>query len=214
MRRRLPTNPNLSLFEDEYYKNIPVLTNYGPLAEPYLEKIKSVFDKALEEYSRVYVLRFDLRFPSSYLTFDSDHISKFIASLKAKIHADLKRKNKLSLCDLRFVWAKEKDSSDNPHYHVAIFLNKDVYFTHGKLSAEDGNLSAMINHAWSSALSLFYHELVGCVNFPSRCSYWVDRKNMFFNDQYNDCFKRLSYLAKVKTKIFQGSLKNFGGSYN
>ncbi|MEZ8231187.1 inovirus Gp2 family protein [Vibrio splendidus] len=212
MHRRLPTNPNLSLFEGEYYKNIPVLTNSGPLAEPYLEKIKSVFDKTLEEYSRVYVLRFDLRFPHGYFTLYSDHISKFIDSLKAKMYADLNRKNKQGMCDLRYVWAKEQDTSDNPHYHVAIFLNKDVYFTHGNISAYEGNLSAMIKQSWTSSLGLSTHEVVGRVNFPKFCGYWVDKNSMFFNNQYNDCFQRLSYLTKIETKIFQTGLKNFGSS--
>jgi len=212
MHKRLFTNTNLSLFEDEYYKNIPVLTNSGPLSEPYLEKIKSVFDKTLEEYSRVYVLRFDLRFPQGYFTFDSDHISKFIESIKAKMDADLNRKNKKGMCHLRYVWAKEQDTSDNPHYHVAIFLNKDVYFVHGELSAHEGNLSAMIRQAWASSLGLSFHEIVGCVHFPKHCGYWVDKNSMFFIGQYNDCFQRLSYLAKVETKIFQCGLKNFGSS--
>ncbi|WP_434762508.1 inovirus Gp2 family protein [Vibrio fortis] len=212
MYKRLFTNTNLSLFESDKYKSIPVLTTCGPFAKQYLERTKSVFDKTLKEYPRVYVLRFDLRFPQRYFTFYSDHISKFIESLKSKIDADLNRKNKKGMCNLRFVWAKEQDTSDNPHYHVAIFLNKDVYFTHGYLSAHDGNLSAMIKQAWASSLGLLFHELNGCVHFPRDCGYWIDKNGILFKEQYNACFLRLSYLAKVETKIFQKGLKNFGSS--
>ncbi|HFD4028179.1 inovirus Gp2 family protein [Vibrio parahaemolyticus] len=212
MHKILFTNPNLSLFESDNYNSMPVLTTYGPFAKQYLERTKDVFDKTLEEYPRVYVLRFDLRFPQGYFTNDSDHISKFIESLKAKMDSDLNRKNKRGMCNLRYVWAKEQDTSDNPHYHVAIFLNKDVYFTHGRINADEGNLSAIIHQAWASSLGLSNHEVVGCVHFPKHCGYWVDKNSMFFNGQYNDCFQRLSYLAKVETKVFQCGLKNFGSS--
>ncbi|EGQ7913983.1 TPA: inovirus Gp2 family protein [Vibrio parahaemolyticus] len=212
MHKRLFTNPNLSLFESNEYNSIPVLTTCGPFAKQYLERTKAVFDKTLEEYPRVCVLRFDLRFPRGYFTFDSDHISKFIESLKAKMDADLNRKNKQGMCVLRYVWAKEQDISDNPHYHVAIFLNKDVYFTHGKINADEGNLSAMIHQAWASSLQCLLHEVSGCVHFPDNCGHWIDKNNISYDEDYSNCFKGLSYLAKVQTKVFQGGLKNFGSS--
>nr|WP_275124505.1 inovirus-type Gp2 protein [Vibrio cholerae] len=34
---------------------------------------------------------------------------------------------------LRYVWVREQLSSENPHYHVALFLNKDIYFCLGIL---------------------------------------------------------------------------------
>ncbi|WP_373272124.1 YagK/YfjJ domain-containing protein [Vibrio parahaemolyticus] len=40
----------------------------------------------------------------------------------------------------------------------------------------------------------------------------MDKNNISYDEDYSNCFKGLSYLAKVQTKVFQGGLKNFGSS--
>lgn len=209
MSKRLFENTNLSLFSNAMFNNLPVQTSRGDLVEQYLSKIKITLDRGLEDYTRLYVLRFDLRYPNTYESSDTNDISKFIASLKSQIKSDLIRKGKSGKCSLRYIWAKEKKASLNHHYHVSILLNKDVYFTYGDISSLSGNLSAMINQAWASALGVCEFVISGCIHFPENCNYWIDKNDINYSTQYKDCFNRLSYLAKVDTKIYTGNLKNF-----
>lgn len=64
--------------------------------EHYIQKINHTIRKSLLTHNRVAAIRVDLRFPSSNIfNFnDSSVITRFFESLKAKIEADLKRKNK------------------------------------------------------------------------------------------------------------------------
>ncbi|CAK7007056.1 MAG: hypothetical protein MEPRV_00321 [Providencia sp.] len=64
--------------------------------EHYIQKINHTIRKSLLTYNRVTAIRVDLRFPSSNILYldDSNVITRFFESLKAKINADLKRKKK------------------------------------------------------------------------------------------------------------------------
>ncbi|MBF4332576.1 inovirus Gp2 family protein, partial [Vibrio anguillarum] len=126
--KRLIQNSNLTLFYGERFFSNPVIKEHGPLCKEYLIAIKDVLDVSLAEYNRVYVQRIDLRYPGYYENYNCGDISRFFSSLKEKIKYDLKTKNKIGKCNLRYVWVREQLSSENPHYHVALLLNKDVYF--------------------------------------------------------------------------------------
>ncbi|HHQ4185915.1 TPA: hypothetical protein ACSQL7_002156 [Vibrio cholerae] len=82
--KRLIQNPNLTLFYDERFLSNPVIKGYGPLCEEYLIAIKDVLDISLTEYSRVYVQRIDLRYPSHYAGHNCGDISRFFFFVKSK----------------------------------------------------------------------------------------------------------------------------------
>ena len=194
--------------------------------ERYLSSIEGVLDNCLFEYSRILAVRFDLRLPKSYRDdfLDRDlpeayneknSIPRFIESIKAKIKHYLRVKNKKwqrnHSCTLRYVWCLEKSSSINIHYHFCIILNKDVIRTLGEY--HHANSLAMITSAWASALSLDEYQINGLVHFPDNHSYIVDCKNSEFQNQYDNLFYRLSYLAKNKTKAYSRHYRSFGYSY-
>lgn len=64
--------------------------------EHYIQKINHTIRKSLLTCNRITAIRVDLRFPSEDIFYFSDSrvITRFFESLKAKIDADLKRKNK------------------------------------------------------------------------------------------------------------------------
>ncbi|KFK66598.1 hypothetical protein JS85_25260, partial [Vibrio vulnificus] len=131
----------------------------------YLEKIESTVRKSLKDYNRVYAVRDDLRLPSlgdetDFLMreeivnnrFDQKNIIKrFIESLKAKIESQDKAKKRRGkrnyFSKVRYVWSRERVTSENDHYHVVLLFNKDKFF---KLGAYDcsGSLSNIIMCAW------------------------------------------------------------------
>ncbi|MCD9501978.1 inovirus Gp2 family protein [Photobacterium phosphoreum] len=194
--------------------------------ENYLTTIERVINDSLDDYPRILAVRFDLRLPESnqddYLdrdlpdSFNRDKlIPKFIESLKSKIKYDLKRKNKKwdrnFKCKLRYVWCREKESSNNEHYHVMIIINKDVYRSIGEYH-HNGSLSSMIVSAWESSLSLDYNQVKRLVYFPSNCAYVVNYRDSKYEEQYDDLFYRVSYLAKTRTKNINRYYRSFGCS--
>ena len=204
---RVPGNSNLTIFHNQLFNGLPVY--HKPLVKEYLMSIQHFLEMSLNEYSRLYVLRFDLRYPEKYVCFDSGFdITTFIARLNSRLEADLKRKGKEHKCHMRYVWVKEKEYSDNYHYHFAISLNKDVYFTKGKFDSSERNLSKMIQEAWESVIGNCIPGQSGLVHFCENGDYWINDKG----DKYKECFERLSYLAKIETKNFGTGQKNLGSS--
>jgi hypothetical protein len=232
MAERLRSNPNLTLHTENHYNGYPVLTSRGPLIEEYLEAILSTLGNALEDYSRVCVMLFVLRFPADSDAPDTAVISRFIDSLKAQIRADQDRKQRLDKrvhpCNLRYVWVKERDTPIHDHYHVAIIVNRDAYFTLGRFKTgvvtdywgrpeatdteAELNMSDRIKRAWASALGLDLWEADGLVHFPKNPTYRIDGRHPCGPGELADAFQRLSYFAKAQTKHFGDHAKSFGCS--
>lgn len=221
-----PYNHNLTVYSNEvWWNNHPVLQKPSGLIEQYLQSIKQTLDRACTEYTRLSVMRFDLRFPQTLDHRDDQAISRFVDALKAKIHADQRRKQaqgkRVYPCNLRYVWVKEKVSSEAFHYHMAIMLNRDAYFTLGDYATAvhpdaptrlPENMAERILSAWASALGMSMEHVVGLVHFPANPVYSLDRNDMAFTDQYNAVFRRLSYFAKVETKQYGDRSRHFGCS--
>lgn len=201
---------------------------YGTLNKKHVARIKDTFDNAFEVYSRVLLLRVDLRMPdidSSMYSDDASVITRFMSSLKSKIEADLTRKQKagkrIYTCNLITVWCREFGKNDKKHYHVALWLNKDVYAYPGSYKSVDGkynhNLAYMIMSAWVSALKIqdpinssqHYFPLV---HFPKNCYYHINKNSPNFYEELNKAIERVIYLAKDYSKDNSDGKRNFGCS--
>ncbi len=147
----------------------------------------------------------------------SSIITRFIESLKAKVAADLRRKEqawdrKLS-CSLKDVWVREfGHCKGKMHFHVLLLLNKDVYYSLGDFKDASGNLSAMIRQAWCSALGLPYPEFQQLVHFPEGGVMYMDKKSPEFMQQLQIVLDRADYLAKESTKQYGDGQRSFGCS--
>lgn len=173
--------------------------------------------KALEAHPRLMAIRCDLRFPlvESQAETDSRAITRFFASLKAKISADLRRKEmawgrRLS-CALNYVWVREYgEVNGKKHYHVLLFLNKDIYHSLGDYLATTGNLSAMIKQAWCSATRLTHPDFFSLVNFGR--IFYLDRNSAEIGWQINQVAECANYLAKNVTKRYGDGERTIGSS--
>ena len=231
MRRRHSDNHNLTYHTGGIWNGLPVLTNRGPLLEPYLKSIRDVMVRALQEHPRTLGIRFDLHFPVGWNGPEGEVISRFIESLKARIDADLNRRRqerkdgRVHPCRLRYFWVKEQGVSAVPHYHVFIFLNRDAYFTLGSYKAAGqpvwddvppeparANMAERIINAWASALWLPPCMVRGLVHFPANACHSVDVNAPDVADQFQDAFNRASYFAKAETKHYGDGSKKFGCS--
>ena len=211
---RHPENRNLRLHYGDTFHNLPVLASDDrPLVTNYLETMEQVIDQAMEDYSRVFVFRLDLRFPYDYdQDVSNNTIRRFLDSFTAKLEAsEQRRRSSTRVQDnrVRYLWAREQVSSDYPHYHLAILLNGHAYRRVGSYMAEHG-LARAIKDAWGRALGLDErgdHE--GLVSYPRDSEFILTRDD---ERARRTCFSRLSYLCKVASKRYGDRSRNFGCS--
>ena len=130
----------------------------------WLSRFDSLLDSALAQHRAVSLIRVDLRFPE-YMPvtimdpdLDSAVISRFFASLKAKIQAYQRKKRcanqRVHATSLRYFWCREFGKMyGRKHYHVILLLNKDTWCSPGDFTVPS-SLATLIQLAWCSALHL------------------------------------------------------------
>lgn len=219
---RHPDNTNLRLHHDDTFEGLPVMVEKGPFVRQYLSRLKRTIDLALEQYSRVLAFRADLRLPVGIDLPDHAYtnkvISDFIESFKSKIEHNRDKARERNLyahdCKVRYVWTRELgEGSSRPHYHLLILLNRDAYYTVGRLRSEADNMINRMQEAWASALGLPDYQVEGLVHIPRNAEYRVDRYvRAGDEDVLPDLFCRASYLCKAATKSYGDRQRGFDNS--
>jgi len=241
--KRVPGSSQLRLHYERDYHGWAVLQQlkYGGLVENYLKRTWEVIDAALTEYPRVYAVRVDLRYPQRYpaeLSRDNQCMKRFFEYLQRELdRADLKYPTRV-----HYVWAREQDSSPNPHYHLLLMFNQNAVHQIGTYGpCEEGgyhrqNLFHRIVRAWCYALRLandhgvegLVHYAVGGqydTDYPYGCdvpnrSEAIDYETGHFrvsshpSDGYElaRLYYRASYLCKAYSKCFGQGVYSFGSS--
>jgi len=218
---RHPSNTNLHLYHQPAYHGLPLMIEKGPFVREYLFRLKRTLDQALVQYPRVLAFRVDLRLPRGIdlpeYASTNQVISRFIASFNAKIEHNLdkarERNHYARDCKVRYVWAREVGGGGMPHYHLLILLNRDAYYTVGRLRSERANNISRMEEAWASALGLSLDQVRGLVHIPENPEYRIDRYvRPGDEDELPALFHRASYLCKAATKSFGERLRGFDTS--
>ena len=231
MRKRHPENTNLKLHYTPEWNGLPVLARPDqPLTENYLTAVRDLMDRALAQHPRTCVMHFTARLPYGWQGPRGGLADRFIASLRSQIDADLRRKSKQGKrtheCRVRQVWCREFSEEGQPHYHIAILVNRDAYSVLGRVAGSQevdcpwwlweeeavANMAERIQRAWCRVLQLTSQQGRALVHFPRNAVQLMSRSEPSFPDQYQAVFRRLSYLAKVNTKLYEDGYKNFGCS--
>lgn len=189
----------------------------GSFIAEYLASLKNTIDLALGQYPRLLAFRADLRLPLGIDLPDYAHtnqvMSKFIESFKAKIeHNRAKARDQNPYAHeskVRYVWAREIGAGERPHYHLLILLNRDAFYTVGRLQSENSNMIKRLQEAWASALGLQLDQVRGLVEFPANSTFRIDRGD---TEALANLFHRASYLCKAATKHFGDGCHGFGCS--
>lgn len=224
-----PHNPNLHIIHGSNWQSRKLLPQEKGFIEDYLESIEAVMNTALEHHPRTLMIRCDLHFPRDQLDGYRFAISRFLASLKAQIEHDQRSKyracQRVHDCQLRYIWTKEQATSELPHYHIALFLNRDSYFNLGQFQQigyapfpdtpksyfveQAPNMACRIVRAWASALRIHESCAMGLVHFPENPTYYLRSDDPVV---FAEAFERLSYLAKADTKLYRDGTRWFGTS--
>lgn len=199
-----------------YYNDYHIHSPLDKSNQTYLSTIDLLIKQSLMLSPRVTVFRFDLRYPVDTVTPTQRAITRFFESLKAQLIAKTKRARKegkrVHPYNFLYIWVRERDTSEEDHFHCAIFLNKDAFSVLGDYAKWEGNMAARIKRAWSSALKLPIESSEGLVHFPKNGTYHL---NLFAYDYFKkraSLFYRLSYFAKNTTKQYKDGMRNIGCS--
>lgn len=218
---RHPGNTNLYLHRADTFEGLPVMVEKGPFIRQYLSRLRRTIDQALDQYPRVMAFRVDLRLPQSIdlpdYAYTNEVISRFIESFKAKIEHNRDKARARSRyahdCKVRYVWAREVGGGGRPHYHLLILLNRDAYYTVGRMRSSERNMVSRLQEAWASALGLTVDQVEGLFEIPDNATYRVDRYvRSGEEDQLPALFHRASYLCKAATKSYGDRQRGFDTS--
>lgn len=214
-------NHNLHLHYADTFEGLPVMIDKGPFICEHLSKLKRTIQLSLDHYPRGLAFRVDLRLPCdvdlpSY-AYTNEVISRFIDSLKAKIKHSRNKAREYNPCardtEVRYVWAREVGREGRQHYHLLVLLNRDAFFTVGRLGTERRSLIVRMEEAWRVALGLSVDQIGGLVHIPRNAEYRIDRNARFGGaDLLPKLFYRASYLCKSSTKSFGVRQRSFGSS--
>ncbi len=214
---RHPGNSNLTLSREDHYRGQPIQVSKGPFVRSYLRCLDSVVCRTLDEYSRVFAFRFDLRFPAAIdlpdFLYTNEVIGRFLESFKAKIRHSRLKAGSSGKCihdsKVRYVWAREIGYLGKPHYHFLILLNRDAFHRLGKFEPGRDNIFNRLVGAWASALRLSLDECNGLVHIPENPTYNLRRDDELGQQEL---FFRASYLCKAATKAYGDGQHGFGYS--
>ncbi|KAB0463737.1 MULTISPECIES: YagK/YfjJ domain-containing protein [Vibrio] len=193
--------------------------------EPYLIKSKELLDYVTSEHNRVLSFSLILRFPQDFKQDRGvSYISKFIRIFQRKVDLTLeeRKKRKARVYHMKKgnkvfnIWCRERNSSNNDHYHMFILLSYENFRTLGHYSTSlepKKSLAILVQEAWSDALGISYCDMKGLVQFPPKNNYFrVVQNRPDTKSNYDNLLSRIYYLAKRATKNFGEGIRSFGCS--
>ena len=180
----------------------------------------------LEKNNRIFAVFAVLRFAQSHaadepdlpLCFQRDDekaITRALDSLKSQLRAEHLRSGRAGEPALpAYIWARERNTSEHPHYHLVLLFDREVYAYLGNYTEPDAdNMATRIQKAWCSAIGLDYPDYASRVHFPKNHTAWFTRHHaLTLSPDYYDFLLRVAYLAKYNTKDLSDGYRNLGTS--
>lgn len=223
-RKCHPANLKLRLWWEAKWQDLPVNTAHGPLIDNYLDKAYSVMNQALNAHSRLLavpvLLHYPKALPAGQLLIHNRVMSRFIRFLQWELGLIALSHNP----DMRYIWCREQDTSDKPHYHMVLFFNGNALQHLGTLSAYmDGSDEAYsgdclyhrLVRAWAWAIGWPLEEMKGLVDITTNsmtrnvCVFPLHRQQ---KAMIRELFFAISYLCKAYSKPIGQGVHCFEGS--
>lgn len=187
-------------------------THYNP---KHIQDITDIVDYTIAKHKRIAVFRFDVHFP--YIDQDDPKIyrvteftKKFLGSLKAKLehqtkleHQPKQKRRYKNAVNFDYLWCKEhrvEKGTTMPHYHFAIILNGNDFYSWGNFAYQEPCLKTFLEEAYMSAMDLNEEQAKGKLQFckvNTICTY--AGKN--YDKGREDTIDMLAYLAKLEGKL-------------
>lgn len=188
------------IVQEDRYRGYPLSPSIYGYYSIILDKSIDRLESMLEDHSQVLIIRFNVRYPAGYPADNSnDRFIHFLKHYNQYLH-----RHKLHF---HYVWIREKNISDSPHYHLLYLFN--------------GNQIRRFNHfrkpndLWSNSLGLTepnptYVQGYG-FDGPNHYGLMLKRGDVHnIHDAFHDY---ICYLAKVYSKD-NNCLPRYGNNFN
>ncbi|WZV02637.1 inovirus-type Gp2 protein [Lentisphaerota bacterium WC36G] len=178
--------------------NRPSNNDNYELNKDYSSKIKRLLYSCINKHNKVFLVRFDVRYPTSYANINIESNS-LICNFNESLNRYLKRNN----YDPRCIWVREQHESSNPHYHFAILLNGNKIQRPHKVISKAESL-------WNRQLGLDFDNK-GLIEYCNKVSCGM----MIYRDReetHRNALNWVSYLAKVYSKNINTRFRSIGMS--
>lgn len=174
-----------------------------------LVKIQERLVHMIQHHSKVLVVRFDVRYPDNHpYPQRNEDISNLMKLLKEWFYQNG--------IEAHYLWVREQNISDVPHYHVAFLINGNRCQTGtGLLQAAQRLWGCTLAYPWTQGL-IHYCDLEEgrawiMLNRPSATS--LPAEHQAFRIRVQSVFERLCYLAKTYSKgLAPFRVRDFGTS--
>jgi hypothetical protein len=214
-------NRKLQLYYLGYYEDFQVQQKkeYGPLIRNYLVETVDEILAAVEALPSILIFRADLRFPDDMPRCSMHDNNQVLTTFFRYFKEEIKRASKAYKPFFRFVWAREQDTSQKPHYHVLIMLNYNVFRSIGKMEPNEygvylrDNLYHRMMRCWYRAMGRFetepHGQLIHMGEDPITGKLWTGhlRRNNWHS--INQAVYNASYLCKQYSKRFGEGIRVF-----
>ena len=208
--KRHPSNTKLKLYYNNQYRGFTVQQQlaHGPLIENYLERGLEALQHCLSVQSRTLVCRVDLRYPVGLMPSDALISNEVMTRFFYQLNKELAWAETKYSTEIRYIWCRERNSSEAPHYHLMLLLNYDAIGGLGNYGpSADGtysrdNLFHRIVRAWGWAIGCAAHDMSGLVHacqdkLSGQVYQCLERR---FPDSLKQVVYAMSYLCKEYSK--------------
>jgi|APHig6443717817_1056837.scaffolds.fasta_scaffold19373_2 hypothetical protein len=191
---------NLMQLQTNIVSELKSKYNYNDLI---FDRLIFLLNHYIHKHGKTLVVRFDLRYPAKYFSMESNHICPFVAKLVQKY-------KRLSL-DPYYMWTREQNIGEHPHYHCLILLNGNKVRSFHHVFENARNL-------WGSTIGdptpgLVHHCTADCQSQNFTNGIMIVRSSVDFHNAYNQVVIQASYIAKAAYKRSHGDpWRNFGMS--
>lgn len=214
---RHPLNDKLRLYYDTIYQGYEVSQHKkGPLIENYLERAYLTLNNVRHLQQETFAFRIDLRFPDAMQRSSIHDSNEALAAFFRYFRYEVHKANTKHKTPIRYLWAREQETSEKPHYHLMMLVNKAAFDNLGYFAPDEygmytrDNLYHRMMRAWLKAIGFdpetpWFKQLVNVSENPVTEVPWsriLHRDDWFSMDE---SMFMASYLCKAYTKtIGQG----------
>lgn len=221
---RHSNNDKLRLYFDELYQSYSVMQHEKrPLIENYLESALRTLQHCVHQQHLTFVVRFDLRFPDGMERSTMHDNNAVLTRFFRHLRYELERANLKYPHNLRYIWSREQETSDKPHYHLLLLLNKNAVDCIGNKTPDDvdgynrQNFFHRASRSWLKAMGYDgdnpnVGQLVHVSRDPVLGNYWSAVLHQDDILAMDDAMYMASYLCKAYTKPFGQGVRVFDTS--
>lgn len=203
------------------YKGHPVIAGkYSEYCynERHLANNLELMENMTQRHNKIYSFRMDLRMPEGV------ELNKSPKQIASSFMSAFSKKLTRQKIDSEYIAKMEQEDSDNPHFHIQMFVDGNKIKDHGKLVTEGEKLLATQLGLPNENNGLLDYKKQGSKNSegtesaPKKKNGIMLRRNSDkFKNQFDKCFKQASYLSKKKPsdkvdskerKVFYSKFRN------